>query len=77
MQGPEQERVLNKVRVKKKERCRRSLLLSLFIASSIQQGGASEPGVQPVQAGWGLCEVGVRVGVRGGWGRWGWRVCDG
>lgn len=31
--------------------CGRSLLLSLFIASSIQQGGASEPGVQPGQAG--------------------------
>lgn len=30
---------------------RRLLLLSLFIASSIQQGGASEPGVQPGQAG--------------------------
>lgn len=37
--------------------CGRSLLLSLFIASSIQQGGASEPGVQPGQAG-GLCEAG-------------------
>lgn len=62
MQGPEQERVLNKVREQKKKSCRRSLLLSLLIASSIQQGGASEPGVQPVQAGWGLCEAGGRAG---------------
>lgn len=31
--------------------CSRLLLLSLFNASSIQQGGASEPEVQPGQAG--------------------------
>lgn len=43
--------------------CGRSLLLSLFIASSIQQGGASEPGVQPGQAGASAKRV-------GGWG-WG------
>lgn len=34
------------------EKLRRiAFLLSLFIASSIQQGGASEPGVQPGHAG--------------------------
>lgn len=53
--------------------CGRSLLLSLFIASSIQQGGASEPGVQPGQAGeGGLCEAG-RGGESGGMEEW-WRM---
>lgn len=46
--------------------CGRSLLLSLFIASSIQQGGASEPGVQPGQVGGGLCEAGRGIGRDGG-----------
>lgn len=50
-----------------REKLRRLLLLSLFIASSIQQGGASEPGVQPGQAG-GLCEAGGGVGARVVWG---------
>lgn len=39
-----------------KKSCGRLLLLSLSIVSSIQQGGASEPGVQPGQAG-GLCKA--------------------
>lgn len=34
-----------------KKSCGRLLLLSLSIVSSIQQGGASEPGEQPGQAG--------------------------
>lgn len=42
--------------------CGRSLLLSLFIASSIQQGGASEPGVQPGQAGASAKRGGVGLG---------------
>lgn len=42
------------------------LLLSLFSASSIQQGGAREPGVQPGQAG-SLCEAGRGMeGVKDG-----------
>lgn len=45
-------------------------MLSLFIASSIQQGGASEPGVQPGQA----RASAKRRGV--GWGDGG-RVKDG
>lgn len=51
--------------------CGRSLLLSLFSASSIQQGGAREPGVQPVQAA-SLCEAGSCRGIDdGGMGMWG------
>lgn len=52
--------------------CGRSLLLSLFIASSIQQGVASEPGVQPGQAGASAKRGGGSGGV--GEGR-GWCVC--
>ena len=52
--------VVSKLRRHRKS-YRRSRLLSLFIASSIQQGGASEPVVQPGQAR-GLCEAGVQEG---------------
>lgn len=45
-----------------KKSCVRLLLLSLSIVSSIQQGGASEPGVQPGQAGASAKHVGVGVG---------------
>lgn len=53
-----------------KKSCRRLLLLSLSIASSIQQGGASEPGAQPGQTGASAKHGGVGVGRRmqdGGW----------
>lgn len=56
--------------------CGRSLLLSLFIASSIQQGGASEPGVQPGQAGGGASAKQGGEGNREGWRSGGrWRTC--
>lgn len=58
--------------------CGRSLLLSLFIASSIQQGGASEPGVQPGQAGGGgplRSREGRGIGRDGGVVEDGARVC--
>lgn len=58
--------------------CGRSLLLSLFIASSIQQGGASEPGVQPGQAGGGgalQSREGRGIGRDGGVVEDGARVC--
>lgn len=51
--------------------CGRSLLLSLFIASSIQQGGTSEPGVQPGQT-WGA-EGGASAKQGGEGNREGWR----
>lgn len=58
-----------------KKSCRRLLLLSLSIASSIQQGGASEPGAQPGQTGASAKHGGVGVGrmMQNG----GWCACDG
>lgn len=58
-----------------KKSCRRLLLLSLSIASSIQQGGASEPGAQPGQTGASAKHGGVGVGRRMQNG--GWCACDG
>lgn len=45
-----------------KKSCQRLLLLSLSIVSSIQQGGAREPGAQPGQAGASAKHGGVGVG---------------
>lgn len=53
-----------------KKSCGRLRLLKLSIASSIQQGGASEPGAQPGQAGASAKHGGAGVGrmmQNGGW----------